>query len=166
MRAPRTVSTNGDVGGDATEARRRPDRPRAGGRPADSRHRRRADDGPAAAEDSVSPPAVSATSLAVVLIPIISALGVVGNALNLLVLTHGRRHLRHSIYVYFTFLSLADLVTCLLVLFSGIAKGVAADSVWWQLFDVYLHLGCGAVSTTASVATVVMVTVERLVTIR
>ncbi|KAF0314381.1 hypothetical protein FJT64_015163 [Amphibalanus amphitrite] len=132
-----------------------------------------------------------------VLIPVISALGVVGNALNLLVLTHGRRHLRHSIYVYFTFrvyftcesrrhsvrvyftceslrhsvrvyftfLSLADLVTCLLVLFSGIAKGVAADSVWWQLFDVYLHLGCGAVSTTASVATVVMVTVERLVTI-
>ena len=63
-------------------------------------------------------------------------------------------------------LSMADLVTCLLVLFSGIAKGVAADSLWWQLFDVYLHLGCGAVSTTASITTTVMVTVERLITIR
>ena len=61
---------------------------------------------------------------------------------------------------------MADLVTCLLVLFSGIAKGVAADSVWWQLFDVYLHLGGGAISTTASIATTVMVTVERLITIR
>ena len=63
-------------------------------------------------------------------------------------------------------LSMADLVTCLLVLFSGIAKGVAADSLWWQLFDVYLHLGCGAVSTTASITTTVMVTMERLITIR
>ena len=37
-----------------------------------------------------------------VVIPVISALGVIGNALNLLVLTHGGRHMKHSIYVYFT----------------------------------------------------------------
>ena len=63
-------------------------------------------------------------------------------------------------------LSLADLITCLLVMFSGIAKGVGADSLWWQLFDVYLHLGGGAVSTTASIITTVMVAVERLINIR
>lgn len=65
-----------------------------------------------------------------------------------------------------TALAVADLVTCLLIFFSGIAKGAAAESYWWQLFDVYMHLGFGSVSTTISIAVIVMVTIERLILIR
>ena len=61
---------------------------------------------------------------------------------------------------------MADLVTCLLVFFSGIAKGAAAASFWWQVFEVYIYLGIGSISTTVSIATIVMVTVERLILIR
>ncbi|KAF0289347.1 putative G-protein coupled receptor B0563.6 [Amphibalanus amphitrite] len=99
-----------------------------------------------------------------IIVPTVSACGVLGNILNLLVLTRGQ--MKAPIYIYFTTLAVADLVTCLLVFFSGIAKGAAAASFWWQVFEVYFYLGIGSISTTVSIATIVMVTVERLILIR
>ncbi|KAG7174710.1 putative G-protein coupled receptor-like [Homarus americanus] len=63
-------------------------------------------------------------------------------------------------------LSAADLVTVVLILLSGLARGVWSSSFAWKCFDAFVHLPVGGASTTVSIATLVAVTVERVAIIR
>ncbi|XP_042885989.1 uncharacterized protein LOC122262111 [Penaeus japonicus] len=101
-----------------------------------------------------------------VVVPSFCAVGLVANALSLLVLVRGAARLKESLYTYLKVLSAADLVTVTLVLLSGLARGVWRDSFSWRCFDAFVHLPVGSISTTVSIATLVVVTVERVAVIR
>lgn len=60
-------------------------------------------------------------------------------------------------------LATADLVTCSLLFFSGLAKGFFWDSTSWpQIYDAFVHLPIGTISSNMAVAAFVFVTVDRL----
>ncbi|XP_024941951.1 uncharacterized protein LOC107268961 isoform X2 [Cephus cinctus] len=96
-----------------------------------------------------------------IVIPIISGLGMIGNALILAVLS--RRSLKASTYTYLAVLAGSDLVTCGLLLFSGLARGVFWGRSGWIEFDVFVHLPVGSISSNIAVWAAVLVTLDRLV---
>ncbi|XP_076685835.1 FMRFamide receptor [Andrena cerasifolii] len=94
-------------------------------------------------------------------IPIVSLLGIVGNALILRVLCDGK--FKASVFTYLTVLATADLVTCSMLLFSGLARGVFWCRTGWLEFDVFVHLPVVSVSSNVTVWAAVCVTIDRLV---
>ncbi|XP_012258505.1 uncharacterized protein LOC105687427 [Athalia rosae] len=96
-----------------------------------------------------------------VVIPAISTLGVAGNALILAVLS--RKSLKASTYTYLAVLAGADLVTCGLLIFSGLARGVFWGKRGWLEFDAFVHLPVGSVSSNIAAWAAVCVTLDRLV---
>ncbi|XP_076636747.1 uncharacterized protein LOC143349398 [Colletes latitarsis] len=95
-----------------------------------------------------------------VLIPILSALGIVGNALILCVLGEG--NFKASVFTYLTVLAGADLVTCIMILFSGLARGVFWCRTGWLEFDVFVHLPVASVSSNLTVWATILATIDRL----
>ncbi|XP_012273214.1 uncharacterized protein LOC105695828 [Orussus abietinus] len=98
-----------------------------------------------------------------VIIPTISGLGILGNALILAVL--GGATLKASTYTYLAVLAGADLVTCALLLFSGLARGIFWGERGWLEFDAFVHLPLGSVSSNIAVWAAVCVTLDRLILI-
>ncbi|CAL4098665.1 unnamed protein product, partial [Meganyctiphanes norvegica] len=97
-------------------------------------------------------------------VSVICLVGVVSNTLNLTVFLRG--NLKESHYTYLTVLSASDLTTVWLVFFSGLARGVLKDSLFWGCFDAFVHLPLGSASTSISILTLMLVTFERLVIIK
>ncbi|XP_042211642.1 uncharacterized protein LOC121859050 [Homarus americanus] len=96
-----------------------------------------------------------------IVIPAICGIGIIANALSLVVLLKGADRLKESLYIYLkAVLSAADLVTVVLILLSGLARGVWSSSFAWKCFDAFVHL------PVVSIATLVAVTVERVAIIR
>ncbi|XP_046820193.1 uncharacterized protein LOC124424755 [Vespa crabro] len=92
--------------------------------------------------------------------PIISTLGIIGNILILAVIL--KRCLRTSTYTYLAVLASADLVTCTLLLFSGLARGIFWCKSGWLEFDAFVHLPLGSISSNITVWATVCVTIDRL----
>ncbi|XP_076246497.1 uncharacterized protein LOC143186675 [Calliopsis andreniformis] len=95
-----------------------------------------------------------------VAIPIVSLLGIVGNALILRVLCDG--NFKASVFTYLTVLAAADLVTCFMLLFSGLARGVFWCKKGWLEFDVFVYIPVVSVSSNVTVWAAVCVTIDRL----
>ncbi|KAF7405961.1 hypothetical protein HZH68_005330 [Vespula germanica] len=92
--------------------------------------------------------------------PIISTLGIIGNILILVVIL--KRCLKTSTYTYLAVLAGADLVTCTLLLFSGLARGIFWCKPGWLEFDAFVHLPLGSISSNITVWATVCVTIDRL----
>ncbi|KAK2576766.1 hypothetical protein KPH14_005411 [Odynerus spinipes] len=95
-----------------------------------------------------------------IIIPVVSALGIIGNILILAVIT--KRCLKTSTYTYLAVLAGADLVTCTLLLFSGLARGIFWCKTGWLEFDAFVHLPLGSISSNITVWATVCVTIDRL----
>ncbi|XP_017757465.1 PREDICTED: probable G-protein coupled receptor B0563.6 [Eufriesea mexicana] len=93
-------------------------------------------------------------------IPIISILGIIGNALILCVLCKG--NFKASVFTYLTVLAAADLVTCVMLLFSGLARGVFWCENGWLQFDVFVYLPVVSASSNLAVWATMCVAVDRL----
>ena len=91
-------------------------------------------------------------------VPLICLVGIGANTLSLFVYVVG--DLKETIYIYLTgesrglihlkgyyslvsALSVADLVTVVFVMFSGIARGIGKDSFFWAFVDAFLHIPIG-----------------------
>ncbi|XP_046436176.1 uncharacterized protein LOC124310344 [Neodiprion virginianus] len=98
-----------------------------------------------------------------IVVPVISVLGVIGNTLILAVLS--RKSLKASMYTYLAVLAGADLVTCALLVFSGLARGLFWGQSGWTEFDAFVHLPVGSVSSNIAVWAAVCVTLDRLILI-
>ncbi|KAI4495021.1 hypothetical protein M0804_001222 [Polistes exclamans] len=59
-------------------------------------------------------------------------------------------------------LASADLVTCTLLLFSGLARGIFWCKTGWLEFDAFVHLPLGSISSNITVGATVCVTIDRL----
>ncbi|KAG7200265.1 hypothetical protein KM043_017734 [Ampulex compressa] len=59
----------------------------------------------------------------------------------------------------------ADLVTCALLVFSGLARGVFWCRPGWMEFDAFVHLPLGSMSSNITVLAAVCVTVDRLMVV-
>ncbi|KAF2369042.1 G protein-coupled receptor rhodopsin-like [Trinorchestia longiramus] len=73
---------------------------------------------------------------------------------------------KESLYVYLKVLSVADLVTVMLVMFSVLAQSVGHRHFWLHWIDVFVHLPLGSISITTSIVILMAVTLERLLVIR
>ncbi|XP_054015008.1 uncharacterized protein LOC128895965 [Hylaeus anthracinus] len=63
---------------------------------------------------------------------------------------------------YFAVLAAADLVTCIMIFFSGLAKGAFWCETGWIEFDVFVHLPVGSVSSNVTVWATILATIDRL----
>ncbi|XP_003424755.2 probable G-protein coupled receptor B0563.6 [Nasonia vitripennis] len=95
------------------------------------------------------------------MIPMICSFGIVGNFVILLVLS--KKSLKESTYTYLTVLAAADLVTCILLLFSGLARGLFWKKHGWVEFDVFIHIPLCTISSNVAVLAAVGVAIDRLV---
>ncbi|KAI4480473.1 hypothetical protein M0802_014186, partial [Mischocyttarus mexicanus] len=59
-------------------------------------------------------------------------------------------------------LASADLVTCTLLLFSGLARGIFWCKTGWLEYDAFVHLPLGSISSNITVWATVCVTIDRL----
>ncbi|XP_029158857.1 uncharacterized protein LOC114931084 isoform X2 [Nylanderia fulva] len=100
-----------------------------------------------------------------VVIPIISALGIIGNSLILAVHLKAKTYLKSSTYTYLVVLATSDLVTCILLLFSGLARGIFRCYKGWLEFDAFVHFPIGSVASNITVWAALGVSVDRLVTV-
>nr|XP_012232274.1 PREDICTED: atypical chemokine receptor 4 [Linepithema humile] len=98
-----------------------------------------------------------------VLIPIVSALGIIGNSLILAVHTKAKTYLKASTYTYLAVLASSDLVTCILLLFSGLARGVFRCRKGWLEFDAFVYFPVGSVASNVTVWAALGVSIDRLV---
>lgn len=92
-------------------------------------------------------------------IPTICVLGIIFNVINLLVLSS--KILNESPYIYLTGLACADLLSLLLFLLSGIARGMYPDTYGWSLYQSKIYSPIGSMSTMASIVLTVALTIER-----
>ena len=60
-------------------------------------------------------------------------------------------------------LAAADLFTCILLLFSGLARGVFWKKSSWMEFDAFVHIPLATISSNIAVLAAVAVAVDRLV---
>ncbi|RLU21704.1 hypothetical protein DMN91_006080 [Ooceraea biroi] len=99
-----------------------------------------------------------------VIIPIVSALGIIGNALILAVHLRAKTYLKASVFTYLAaVLASSDLVTCILLLFSGLARGVFRCHKGWLEFDAFVHFPIGSVTSNITVWATLGVSVDRLI---
>ncbi|XP_058807615.1 probable G-protein coupled receptor B0563.6 [Phymastichus coffea] len=93
-----------------------------------------------------------------VIVPVICLCGILGNLVNLLVLAQNDPVASDS-----TVLAAADLVTCILLSFSGLARGVFWKRAGWMEYDVFVYIPLGSISSNVAVSAAVGVAVDRLV---
>ncbi|CAL1681786.1 unnamed protein product [Lasius platythorax] len=98
-----------------------------------------------------------------VVIPIVSALGIIGNSLILAVHLKAKTYLKASTYTYLAVLATSDLVTCILLLFSGLARGIFRCYKGWLEFDAFVHFPIGSVTSNITVWAALGVSVDRLI---
>ncbi|KAH0948023.1 hypothetical protein HN011_012097 [Eciton burchellii] len=98
-----------------------------------------------------------------VIIPIVSALGIIGNALILMVHFKAKTHLKSSVFTYLTVLASSDMITCTLLLFSSLARGVFRCHKGWLEFDAFVHFPIGSVTSNVTVWATLGVSVDRLI---
>ena len=95
------------------------------------------------------------------IIVIIAAVGMVMNALNLVVLRSPR--LPESCYVYLRGLALADLLSLFFFGTNSIGRGHYPSSYGWNVYDIYVYFPLCSVTAMASVILTMAVSVERYI---
>ncbi|XP_020285995.1 probable G-protein coupled receptor 139 [Pseudomyrmex gracilis] len=100
-----------------------------------------------------------------VVIPVVSALGIIGNSLILAVHLKAKTFLKASTYTYLAALASSDLVTCFLLLFSGLARGVFRCHRGWLEFDVFVHFPIGSITSNITVWAALGVSIDRLIVV-
>ncbi|KAL0117427.1 hypothetical protein PUN28_010337 [Cardiocondyla obscurior] len=100
-----------------------------------------------------------------VVIPVVSALGIIGNSLILAVHLKTKTYLKASTYTYLVVLASSDLITCLLILFSSLARGIFRCQKGWLEFDAFVHFPIGSVSSNITVWAALGVSIDRLITV-
>ncbi|KAL6255375.1 hypothetical protein P5V15_013713 [Pogonomyrmex californicus] len=98
-----------------------------------------------------------------VVIPIVSALGIIGNSLILAVHLKAKTYLKASTYTYLAVLAASDLITCILVVFSSLARGIFRCNKGWLEFDAFVHFPIGSVTSNVTVWAALGVSVDRLI---
>ncbi|CAG2252830.1 putative G-protein coupled receptor B0563.6 [Mytilus galloprovincialis] len=95
--------------------------------------------------------------------PIICAIGILCNIMNLLVLT--QRQLKESPYTYLTGLALTDL-GALTFSFIFMVGSYQRKEYFWKFYDAYIYLPLVNVCTNSSVWITVVLTIERFLFVR
>ena len=99
----------------------------------------------------------------------ISVIGVVVNALTLLVFRNFPAPLTHASFVYLLAIALANLITCALVAPIGVVRCVPLNSsyqeIWKQIYEIYIYLPIANTFGTASVWLTTVLTYERYIVV-
>ncbi|XP_018396687.1 PREDICTED: neuropeptide Y receptor type 6 [Cyphomyrmex costatus] len=98
-----------------------------------------------------------------VVIPVVSALGIIGNSLILAVHLKAKTYLKGSAYTYLAVLATSDLITCVLLIFSSLARGIFRCYKGWLEFDAFVHFPIGSITSNITVWAALGVSVDRLI---
>ena len=96
-----------------------------------------------------------------IIVPTISAIGVFCNILNLVILSNPL--LSESTYTYLYALAWANFLSLFLFFFSGVARGYFPCEYFWNIYQIYVYLPLGFMTTACSVCFTVAVTIERFI---
>ncbi|XP_039306579.1 neuropeptide Y receptor type 6 [Solenopsis invicta] len=98
-----------------------------------------------------------------VVIPVVSALGIIGNSLILIVHFKAKTYLKASTYTYLAVLATSDLITCILLVFSSLARGIFRCYKGWLEFDAFVYFPLGSITSNITVWAALGVSVDRLI---
>ncbi|XP_011699644.1 PREDICTED: uncharacterized protein LOC105456949 [Wasmannia auropunctata] len=98
-----------------------------------------------------------------VVIPVVSALGIIGNSLILAVHLKAKTYLKGSAYTYLAVLAISDLINCILLVFSSLARGIFRCYKGWLEFDAFVHFPIGSVTSNIMVWAALGVSIDRLI---
>ncbi|XP_024877792.1 uncharacterized protein LOC112458403 [Temnothorax curvispinosus] len=98
-----------------------------------------------------------------VVIPVVSALGIIGNSLILAVHLKSKTYLKSSTYTYLVVLASSDLITCVLLVFSSLARGIFRCYRGWLEFDAFVHFPIGSITSNITVWAALGVSIDRLI---
>ncbi|KYQ53386.1 hypothetical protein ALC60_07452, partial [Trachymyrmex zeteki] len=107
-----------------------------------------------------------------VVIPVVSALGIIGNSLILAVHLKAKTYLKGSTYIHvfsrsnfhMIFIQCLRLrITCVLLVFSGLARGIFRCYKGWLEFDAFVHFPIGSITSNITVWAALGVSVRLII---